>query len=43
MLYDIGLQRYRDYKIRVCVKDSISMLPKSKIKYRGSIHIVSKA
>ena len=34
MIYDIGFQRYRDYKFRVCGKDSIPFVLDIKIYFR---------
>jgi len=38
MVYHIGLQRYRDYKIKICGKDSIPLKNNSKNSFALSFH-----
>ena len=40
MIYDIGLQRYRDYKFRVCGKESIPFFLGSLYKTDFKPHLV---
>ena len=39
---DIGLQKYRDYKFRICGKDSTPLPKICQIKLQGRVYIVYK-